>query len=140
MANNEIPVKIVVKTTIDKEETFELTVFGRFFQKGQASYLQYEEAMDEGKVRTIVKATADDMLILRSGAVNMRLPFQLEKTLPGRYELPFAALETTTLAKKMQFFYENGCGLIEIVYDFSIAGEQTGTYHLEIKFEKCSSL
>lgn len=139
MFNNEIPVKMIVKTTIDEQETFELTVVGRYFQKGQASYLQYEEVMDEGDVRTIVKAAPEDMLILRSGAVNMRLPFQLEKALPGRYELPFAVLETTTKAKKMEFFYENGHGMIEILYDFSIAGDYAGIYHLEISFEKCES-
>jgi uncharacterized beta-barrel protein YwiB (DUF1934 family) len=139
LSNNEIPVKINVKTTIDEQETMELVVFGRYFQKGQATYLQYEEVMDEGNVRTIVKAAADEMLILRSGAVNMRLPFQLGKRLSGRYELPFAALETATLAKKMDFSYDNGIGLVEIVYDFALEGDHAGTYHLEISFEKCNS-
>jgi len=136
LANAEIPVKIKVKTTIDQEETMELVVFGRYFQKDKASYLQYEEAMEEGRVRTIVKMSAGDALILRSGAVKMRLPFILQKKLQGSYEMPFGMFETTTKTKKLEFTYENGRGMMDIVYDFAMQGAHAGTYHLEISFQE----
>jgi uncharacterized beta-barrel protein YwiB (DUF1934 family) len=132
LANQEIPMKIKVKTTIDEQETFELTVFGRYYQKENASYLQYEEVLEEGTVRTIVKMAPDSALILRGGAVKMRLPFQLNVKQRGSYELPFGVFETMTLAKRIV----HSEGLIDILYDFSMQGSPGGTYHLEITFQE----
>ncbi|MEH7106225.1 DUF1934 domain-containing protein [Bacillus sp. JJ1764] len=136
MANTEIPVKINIKTTIDEQETVELIVFGRFYQKENASFLQYKEVLEEGTVKTIIKLGINEMLILRSGAVKMRLPFQLEKEQRGSYELPFGVFETATLAKKMAYHFENKAGFIELLYDFSLQGEQAGSYHLQINFQE----
>ena len=75
-------VKINVKTTImqeDSEEIIEGAVLGDFFQKETASYLQYEEISEQGSTRTIVKMAGNDALILRNGAIKMRLPFPLIK-------------------------------------------------------------
>lgn len=136
MSIPEIPVKIHVKTTIDGQETFDLHVFGRYFQKGNADFLQYEEVMEEGSVRTIVKMAAEEALILRGGAVKMRLPFELNRKLNGSYELPFGQFAIVTKAKRMDYSYENRKGSFEIVYDFSIEGSPQGTYHLEIAFQE----
>ncbi|GHH97961.1 DUF1934 domain-containing protein [Neobacillus kokaensis] len=137
MTTNEIPVKVTVKTTIDEADPMELVVFGRYFQKGNASYLKYEEVMEElGTVRTIVKISEEEMLILRSGAIKMRLPFQLQKKLNGSYEMPFGVFETATLAQKMEFTdgHVQGGGQIDIVYDFEMQGSPAGTYQLKIQF------
>ena len=132
LANHEIPVKIKVKTTIDEQESFELMVFGRYHQKEGASFLQYEEVLEEGSVRTIVKVAEDEALILRGGAVKMRLPFRLHKKMRGSYEMPFGTFETLTMAKKI----EHSDGLIAILYDFTMQGSPAGTYHLEITFQE----
>ncbi len=124
--------KIKVKTTIDQSETFELTVFGRGYQKGDAFFLQYEEVLEEGSVRTIVKAAGKEALILRSGAVKMRLPFLLHAKQRGSYEMPFGVFETETLAKRI----EHSEGRIEILYDFTMHGAHAGTYHLEITYQE----
>lgn len=136
MSIPEIPVKIHVKTTIDGQETFELHVFGRYSQKGNADFLQYEEVMEEGSVRTIVKMAAEEALILRGGAVKMRLPFELNRKLNGSYEMPFGQFAIVTKAKRMDYSYENRKGQFEIVYDFSMEGSPQGTYHLEIAFQE----
>lgn len=132
MADTEIPVKIRVKTTIDRQESFELLTFGRYFQKDGAAFLKYEEVQEEGTVRTIVKVAGSGALILRGGAVKMRLPFELDRKLRGSYELPFGVFETTTVAKRI----EHTEGRIDILYDFAMSGEHAGTYHLEITFEE----
>ncbi|MGG3469435.1 DUF1934 domain-containing protein [Neobacillus pocheonensis] len=132
MDNTEIPVKIKVKTTIDRQESFELITFGRYFQKGEASFLKYEEVQEEGTVRTIVKLAGNEALILRGGAVKMRLPFELNRVLRGSYEMPFGVFETMTLAKRI----EHTEGRIDILYDFTLQGEPAGTYHLEITFQE----
>jgi uncharacterized beta-barrel protein YwiB (DUF1934 family) len=129
-------VKISVKTTIDQDETFELMVFGTYFEKGNAAYLRYEEAMEEGSVRTIVKMGTDEALILRGGAIKMRLPFELNRKLNGSYEMPFGQFATVTNAKSIDYSYENGKGHFGVVYDFSMEGAEASTYQLEIAFQE----
>lgn len=92
--------------------------------------------MEEGSVRTIVKMTAGEGLILRGGAVKMRLPFELNRTLNGSYEMPFGQFETTTLTKNFEHSFENGQGHINILYDFTMQGSPAGTYHLQITFQE----
>lgn len=111
-------------------------VFGTYFEKGNAAYLRYEEAMEEGSVRTIVKMAGNDALILRGGAVKMRLPFELNRTLNGSYEMPFGQFATETTAKRIHYSYENGRGSFNVVYDFSMEGAPTNRYQLEIAFQE----
>jgi uncharacterized beta-barrel protein YwiB (DUF1934 family) len=132
----EVPVKINVKTTIDHDETFELMVFGTYFEKGNSAYLRYEEAVEEGSVRTIVKMAQNNALILRGGAIKMRLPFELNRKLNGSYEMPFGQFATVTKAKRIDYSYENGKGHFGVVYDFSMEGAQASTYELEIAFQE----
>lgn len=135
-------VKIQVKTTIfqyNSKEMIESTARGRFFQKDKASYLQYEEAGEEGSTRTVVKVSEAEALILRSGAVKMRLPFMLHKKMRGSYEMSLGRFDTATVAKRIEHTYhaESGEGLIDILYDFSMQGApRAGTYHLEITFQE----
>jgi uncharacterized beta-barrel protein YwiB (DUF1934 family) len=136
LSTPELPVKITVKTTIDHDETFELSVFGRYFQRENADYLQYVEALEEGEVRTIVKMSAKEALILRSGAVKMRLPFELNRKLNGSYELPFGEFATVTKANKLDYRYENGKGSFTVLYDFLMEGSALSKYHLEIAFQE----
>lgn len=137
MTKAEIPVIISVKTTIDEAEPMELIVLGRFYQKETASYLQYEEVLEEvGTVRTIVKASTEEMLILRSGAIKMRLPFRLQEKLKGSYEMSMGIFETATLARKMEYTDdEKGSGKIDVIYDFEMQGSPAGIFHLEIHFQ-----
>lgn len=135
MSTPELSVKIKVKTTIHQhgsKESFELTVFGRYYKKEKASFLQYEEIMEEGTVRTIVKIAEGEALILRSGAVNMRLPFRLHKKMRGSYEMPFGRFETTTSASRIEWTEDS----VDILYDFTLQGSPAGTYHLEITFQE----
>ncbi|MFS0774642.1 DUF1934 domain-containing protein [Neobacillus sp. 3P2-tot-E-2] len=136
MSIPEVPVKINVKTTIDHDETFELMVFGTYFEKGNSAYLRYEEAVEEGSVRTIVKMAQNNALILRGGAIKMRLPFELNRKLNGSYEMPFGQFATVTKAKRIDYSYENGKGHFGVVYDFSMEGAQASTYELEIAFQE----
>jgi uncharacterized beta-barrel protein YwiB (DUF1934 family) len=138
---SKMPVKINVKTTIfqDKgKDVIESIASGRFYQKDIASFLQYEEEAAEGSIRTIVKLAEAEALILRSGAVKMRMPFSLNKELQGSYELPFGKFETAAVAKKIEHSYnaKSGEGYIDLLYDFFMQGNPAGTYHLEITFKE----
>jgi uncharacterized beta-barrel protein YwiB (DUF1934 family) len=133
-------VMINVKTTIfqeEHEEIIEGTAQGDFIEKDKSAYLQYDEISDQGSIRTIVKMAGNEALILRSGAVKMKLPFKLNQQMIGSYEMPFGKFETMTVAKNIDLFYDNGKGKIDLLYDFSMQGAPSvGTYHLEISFQE----
>jgi len=112
--------------------------FGQYYKKENARFLQYNEEMEEGSVKTIIKISDKDGLILRSGAVKMRLPFQMNKKLRGSYDTRYGVFETATLTKRLahQFNEQTDSGSIELLYEMSIQGAHSGTYHLVITFQK----
>jgi uncharacterized beta-barrel protein YwiB (DUF1934 family) len=139
-AAEQVPVKIKVKTNIsqgNEKETFELTTFGRYFRKAQASYLLYEEILDVGKIKTTVKFSQDEAVILRTGAVNMRLAFKNQHLMKGHYDTPYGSMDTLTDTKKLEHRQTNGKkGTLDLVYDLTMQGDLAGTYHMEIKYEE----
>ncbi len=140
---DQIQVKITVKTAIHdgkRKETFELITFGKYYKKENARYLQYDEVLEENMppVKTTIKISAEDGLIMRSGAVKMRLPFKMNKRLRGQYTTPYGELDITTLTKRLHHQYDEHtkAGSIEVLYDLSMQGTYTGTYHLEVNFNQ----
>ena len=124
---DQIPVKVTVSTAIysgSEKETFELTTFGRYYKKANSSYLQYDEAMEEGDVHTTVKISENDVLIMRSGAIKMRLHFLLNKKTHGNYKTPYGLLETSAVTKRLDtdFNDENQEGHVDLLYDMAIQG------------------
>jgi len=133
-----MPVKINIKTTIwqdGQREMIETTVPGYFYRKANADFLQYEE---DG-TRTTVKVTAAGALILRNGAIKMRLPFTLNKQMTGSFELSIGKMVPVTMAKRIEHVYhpESGSGSIDLLYDLSMQGDpHKGTFLLEISFQE----
>ncbi|MCQ6274578.1 DUF1934 domain-containing protein [Bacillus sp. V3B] len=137
----QMPVKITVNTTIrngQEKETYELTTFGQYYKKTNSIFLRYEEHMEEGAIKTVVKISGQEGSILRNGAVNMRLPFYKNKSLRGRYDSPYGVLEMKTLTTRIshRFDEEFRKGEIDLLYDLKMQGSHAGTYHLLITFEE----
>ncbi|MGJ7920699.1 DUF1934 domain-containing protein [Neobacillus sp. LXY-4] len=141
MTTEPIPVKINVKTMIDHgdhTETYELTAFGRYQQTATASFLRYEEAMEVGPVNTMIKMAENEVLILRNGAVKMRMVFRKGLAVSGTYHSPHGLMEIITEAKSIDHSHnkETNEGMINLHYDLSMQATLAGTYHLEIKYEE----
>jgi uncharacterized beta-barrel protein YwiB (DUF1934 family) len=136
----EMPVKINVLTTIsqgDEKETFELVTFGRFFRKGKACYLRYEEVMDVGKIKTFVKFSEDEAVIMRSGALDMRLAFRRNYIMKGHYTTPYGTMDTLTDTKKLEHQeISQKEGKLDLVYDFTFQTDDAGTYQMEISYKE----
>lgn len=129
----QIPVKVKVKTVINKEP-FELTAFGRYSEKGDSTYLQYDEMMPEGTIHTTIKLKNGEVLILRKGAVDMRLHFITNKKTSGTFNTELGLMMTEADTKKVAI----GEGQVEIRYDLNIQGSHAGTYHMNIQYEEVS--
>jgi uncharacterized beta-barrel protein YwiB (DUF1934 family) len=140
VASVGVPVRVVVRTTIsqgDESEVFELVTFGRFFHKGSAFYLFYEEEMDVGKIKTSVKFSDEDAVIIRSGALNMRLAFHPDRQMKGHYDTPYGRMDTMTDTKRLthqQMSDEEG--ELNLLYDFRLQEDHAGRYQLEISYKK----
>jgi len=110
------------------KESFEMQTTGVLTLKGEQPYLVYEEVQNEKAVRTTVKLDNNSALILRSGGVKMRLPFQLGELQTGSYDTGYGTMMITTNTTQLQF--EDGHFQVE--YELLINEEVAGTYTLEL--------
>jgi uncharacterized beta-barrel protein YwiB (DUF1934 family) len=139
--NESIPVKIHLKTNItigDDSDSFELVSFGRYYEKGDAFFLKYDEVQEEGTTHTIVKVTDEQALILRSGAVKMRMLFNEEEEMSGSYESELGTLLLTTKTKKLSHTKNLAKteGDFNLSYELIMQGSSVGDYEMSINFKE----
>jgi len=138
----QVPVKIHVKTNIyngKNKESIEWIGFGQYLEKEASSYIKYEEIIEEGTIKTIVKISEREGLILRSGAVKMRLPFLINKQKIGSYESPYGVFQLLTDTKRLELDLDQkqkNTGTLDILYDLKMQGSNNGTYHMSITFKE----
>ncbi|WP_059171810.1 DUF1934 domain-containing protein [Bacillus sp. FJAT-27445] len=135
------PVIATISTSIAQsgvKDEYTTVANGFFYKKGSGVYLQYEEMGEEGSIRTILKMDSGEALILRSGAVKMRLPFKLGQETRGSYNTQYGTLPVVAVTERLaQAIRENGRGgMFMLKYDLQIAGSPAGTYSLTITFEE----
>jgi len=135
-------VKVKLKTTIrqpnEQSEVYELWASGSFIKKGNYDYLKYEEVLEDKKVKTTVKMAETDALVLRSGGLNMRLPFVLNAEQTGNYESEYGNLKVTTTTHSMSYEKTEQDGRFIVQYDFLVGGEPVGEYTLEFHYTEGS--
>jgi uncharacterized beta-barrel protein YwiB (DUF1934 family) len=139
--NESTPVKIHLKTNItigDDSDSFELVSFGQYYEKGDAFFLKYDEVQEEGTIHTIVKITDTQALILRSGAVKMRMVFNEEEEMNGSYESELGALMLTTKTKKLSHTKNltKTEGDFNLSYELNMQGSPVGDYEMSINFKE----
>ena len=137
----QVPVKLHVTTHIyngKNKESIEWIGFGQYLEKDTSKYIKYEEIIEEGTIRTIIKVTEKEGLILRSGAVKMRLPFLINKQKIGSYESPYGVFQLITDTKRLALEIEQHTttGSLDILYDLKMQGSNNGTYHMTISFKE----
>lgn len=110
------------------KETVDIQITGMLTVKGNTPYLVYEEVLEEKIIRTTVKLDSKSALILRSGGVKMRLPFERGELQNGSYDTPYGTLLMITNTKHMHF--DNGHFQVE--YELIMNEEVAGTYTLEL--------
>lgn len=140
-SGQQVPVKLHVTTHIyngKNKESIEWIGFGQYLEKDTSKYIKYEEIIEEGTIKTIIKITEKEGLILRSGAVKMRLPFLINKQKVGSYESPYGVFQLVTDTKRLALEVEQQAttGSLDILYDLKMQGSNNGTYHMTISFKE----
>ncbi|MCU9613337.1 DUF1934 domain-containing protein [Caldibacillus lycopersici] len=136
------PVKIELQTKITQNgelDTFELIVFGQYYQKGNTSYLIYDEVLETGNVHTVIKFSEQGgSQIIRKGALNMRLAFHLDEDKGGSYKTDIGTLLLTTNTQRLKFRWdsEQKQGTLDIKYYLFMEQMEVGTYQLSFKFKE----
>lgn len=143
MIDVEKQVKIKLQSTITptegESESYELWLQGSFIQKKDKMYLRYVEELDGKSIRTTVRLNEDKASILRSGGVNMRLPFNLEIKENGHYESPYGNLPLLTKTHQLNHDHNDETsieGSFHVNYDLIIGGQSVGEYQLEIHYSE----
>lgn len=136
----QTPVKIHLTTKVkidSEEEIYELTLFGKYYRKGEAIYLKYDEVQEEGTIHTVVKIKHEEVVILRSGIMKMRLSFRLAESRDGTHESTFGNLFLSTNTKGLSHREESeGVGSLKLAYDLSMQGTLAGYYEMEINYKE----
>ena len=135
-------VKVKLKTTIrqpnEEPEIYELWATGTLIEKRGNSYLIYEEMQDDNKINTTVKMGEKEALVLRSGGVNMRLPFLENAEQTGSYESEYGVLMVSTMTRKIAFEQNKNDGYFVVQYDLNVSGQPVGEYTLEFHYTEVS--
>lgn len=138
----QVPVKIHVSTHIyngKTKDSIEWNGFGQYLEKDNGKYIKYEEITEEGTIKTIIKITGNEGIILRSGAVKMRLSFVLNKKRNGSYESPYGTFLVETDTKRMLLDVSQQSlteGNFDLLYELKMQGKSNGTYHMTIDFKE----
>ncbi|WP_180954020.1 DUF1934 domain-containing protein [Bacillus sp. M6-12] len=134
-------VAITLKTAIHnggETETYELVLSGIQIFKNAAVYLQFEEAGENGAIKTIIKYTEDEALLMRSGAVKMRQVFRPGELTNGHYESIYGTLPMVTNTHEMARKISGQDHSEEIIfrYNLEMNGDNLGLYEMSIKYRE----
>lgn len=117
-----------------EKETHHIEALGRYVEKLGSSYLQYEEEQYGQKIQSTVKLGNDDALIMRSGAIKMRLPFSVDEDRQGEYRNNHVAFKLQVKTKTLRFIEEEMSGKFAVAYELYAEGSLLGTYELTITY------
>lgn len=127
-------VKIKLTTTIRQpgaeEQVMELRAKGQLTEKNGRHYLQYEEHQDGLEIRTTVKLGETEAVVMRSGGLQMRLPFLLDHEQTGNLRQGEQSFLLTTKAHELVLTESR----FKVRYDLALGNDYAGEYEMEIQF------
>ena len=109
--------------------------FSRYFARKEGiQYIRYEESSVTGLegVKTTIKIYEDSIVLLRTGAVNMRHQYIRGEERESTYETPLGDLHMAVKTHELTVDFHDGTGRVHLGYDISIEGEWQFYNQLEI--------
>ena len=138
-----VKIKLITKIRpIEGElETYEMWLQGSYIEKLDNAYLRYEEIQNGQSIRTTMKLGNNQALIIRGGAVNMRLPLNKYNEQLGNYESEYGSLPIITRTHTLQFQRQSDekSGSFSVQYDLIMGGQMVGNYTVNIQFTEVTS-
>ncbi|MBB4823126.1 uncharacterized beta-barrel protein YwiB (DUF1934 family) [Sporosarcina luteola] len=140
IASNERSVNVQLQSTIihpgQPADKHTLEAKGTVVEKAGNQYLRFEEKQNGQTVRTTVKLGRKEALIMRSGAVQMRLPFTIGNPRPGTYGNGPATFNLLVNTKELLVNTDpkGTAGSFHVHYELHADGALLGTYKLQITY------
>lgn len=139
MANevrSQVNIKLIstIRPIDGESESYEMWLTGQLLEKAGSMYLKYEEVQEDKTICTTMKLGNEQALIMRTGAVKMRLPLHIIEQQTGHYESEFGSMPLVIHTKKMTFSKQAVSGEFHVQYDLLMGGQSVGNYTLDITF------
>lgn len=139
MANevrSQVNIKLIstIRPSDGESESYEMWLKGQLLEKAGSLYLKYDEVQEDKIIRTTMKLGREKALIMRAGAVSMRLPLNIIEQQKGHYESEFGSMPLVIDTKKMTFTKQAISGDFHVQYDLLMGGQSVGNYTLDITF------
>lgn len=139
MANevrSQVNIKLIstIRPSDGGSESYEMRLKGQLLEKAGSLYLKYDEVQEDKTIRTTMKLGHEKALIMRAGAVSMRLPLNIIEQQKGHYEGEFGSMPLVIDTKKMSFTNRAVSGDFHVQYDLLMGGQSVGNYTLDITF------
>ncbi|MFD1861831.1 DUF1934 domain-containing protein [Planococcus sp. FY231025] len=126
----KIKLTTIIRQPDVEEQKMEMWSEGTMTVKNDRRYLQYEERQDELDIRTTVKLGQEDAMVMRSGGLQMRLPFLLHKEQTGNLTNEHGSFMLTTKAHELSVSDTH----FKVRYDLAMGESFVGEYVMEIQF------
>jgi len=139
MANetrSQVNIKLIstIRPIDGESEGYEMLLTGQLLEKAGSIYLKYEEVQEDKSIRTTMKLGNEQALIMRNGAVKMRLPLNIIEQQMGHYESELGSMPLVIDTKEMTFTKQAVSGDFHVQYDLLMGGQSVGNYTLDITF------
>lgn len=120
-----------------EQEVVELITEGKYYRKGEATYLIYQETELSGiqGCTTTLKITDDMINMKRFGSASSEIQFQKGKKFNTHYNTPYGNIEMEVLTKNIEneLNKTEATGFLNIEYDISLSGLVEGRNKLNIE-------
>ena len=139
MANevrSQVNIKLIstIRPIDGESEGHEMVLTGQLLEKAGSIYLKYEEVQEDKTIRTTMKLGNEQALIMRTGAVKMRLPLNIIEQQMGHYESEIGSMPLVIDTKEMTYTKQAVSGDFHVQYDLLMGGQSVGNYTLDITF------
>lgn len=136
-----IPITLKFVTEIHdgpRKETIAFETNGLYYEKGQTTYVTFQEPNEQGEVRTILKIKQEEVSITRQGVVSMRQSHKKGQLTNGTYvsQLGSFLLQTKTDNVQFEWSEKNRKGQLFLTYALQLEESNAGRYAITITFKE----
>jgi uncharacterized beta-barrel protein YwiB (DUF1934 family) len=145
-AASKLPVSVKLVTEVrdgSQTDTTTLQANGQLFEKNGNQFLSYEEKLEDiGSVRTLVKLSEEQVLIMRSGDVSMRQSFEKGEVTHGHYEHAYGRMQLITQTENINIQVKESPvrGKLLLTYVLTVQGERAGRYKLTLTYRELENV
>lgn len=136
MRNILLTVKAIQKSLGEAPQTVEFTTEGKYYERGEAIFLVYEESELSGfpNHKTTLKIMGHEVDMRRFGENKSHIHFKKGVREEADYETPYGVFKIETLTHHLQMALTDHSGEVTIEYALSIQGMHEAVHTLVLSY------